>query len=233
MKSIKIKIALVAALLTSIPSMSAMGRFVVKGLHKPMLQKASSFWGAKKRYTENLLADLQEKAKRGIVPSRKDLAGFDNSCEYNKHWILNSPDEAGHTLFNYVYKCKASIERRIMMNLLKYRGGKFNNVDTKAMEDKDRLKANLNLPLEASDSTTLAALRRFLTKNTEDKLNRRASNIVDAKISPRVMSGKDKKERLERVAEVEQAYAPIETDLLAAAKKERLQKQINKQMPVY
>jgi len=208
MKKITIKIALIATLLGSMPSMCSMSRIIVKGLHKPMLQKASSLWITGKRSTEKLLARLQERARNGEIISRKELAEFDSSATFNKHYILNSPDEAGHTLLNYVFKTADSAERRKLLKALYYRGANFNSRDKFVMGSQAWLKANLNLPLEASARRTLKAFRTFMTKNAED-------------------------ERLNKVVEVKEAYKSIEKDLLAAREKECLQAEIDKQMPAY
>ncbi|HLC07232.1 MAG TPA: hypothetical protein VJJ26_03525 [Candidatus Babeliales bacterium] len=172
-----------------------------------------------------MLASLQDQARNGIIPSREDLAKFDSYALSNYYGILNLPDKYGHTLLNYVVKSPDSFERRKFLKLLDYRGAQLTAHDKYHMGPQALFRALLNLPLEASAKTTVKVFRTFVTKNTEDKLQHRASSFK--------MSGQQVEERHNKVAEVKKTFGVIKDDLLTARQKEQVQAQKDKQMPAY
>jgi hypothetical protein len=249
MKNIKIKLALAGFLLINMINIDAIGRLAVLFGQKtvqpsiqsvyarfsnPLLKQVKQLNEATnghlvsrlracvggKGYVEKMRDNLHSQVQKGNVPDFEDLYRFDQACVTNKYGALNLPDKNGETLLKATLEMPESKKRTSLLRALYARGAKLNIHDICVMGPEKVLKAELNVPMEASAFRTIKALRTFLTKNTSERAQR---NFAFLGI---------KEERLQKVEYVKTLAKEIEPDLLARRAQEQTQAKRDKRMPV-
>lgn len=193
---------------------------VIKKLNEETKGKAI-FGFAGKKATEKLLEKIVTRVKKGLDPSREDLSILDDYSFLNNHGVLNFADEKGHTLLYYVLKNNPSLSgyKGILRNLYR-RGAQLNIHDKYVMGPESVLKTSLNMSIDASAANTIKVMRTFLTKNTSEKIKQRFSSFG-------VLTLKGEK-RLAKVADTQELYQRVESDLLTQKQKEVVQKKKDK-----
>ena len=227
-----IKIALTAALLTNMAAISAMGRISayfgkgvekftkqqIKTLNQSTKEPASFFSSQKKKYAESFLVDvLQKRVKEGIIPTLKDIRELDYHSWMANHGVLNLAGDGGRTLlYDVLHYLPSSPESKKVTKALYDRGAELNPGDKVAMGLEKELKTYLNVSQEASAWTTVKVYRTFLTKNTEEKIQKKVSSFK--------MSELQAKDRQRKVKDAKELYAKVEKDLLAKRRVEQKEK---------
>lgn len=230
MKNI-LKILVVAAFVPYIACIQPMGRIIADKIVAPKLSRAilkeltrlnqetkekTAFSLGGKKATEKLAEDIIDQAKKGLEPCAHKLCMLDDYSLFNKHGVLNLAGEDGHTLLYYVFQNNPGLPGyKGILKQLKDRGAQLNIHDKYVMGPEKVLKTLLNTPIDGSAWTTVKVFRSFVTKNMPEKLQKRvrAGKIL----------GKEAALREKKVAEAQNIYSGIESDLLAKRAIERSQ----------
>lgn len=231
MKNITVKIALAVVFFANIVSANPIGRvlpdkiirkFTIEQI-RALNQKAHGLTSSldpssAKKIAESLLAEVWHPAvRKGLIPSREEFAELDNCFGEANHGILNltvklnSADEGCHTLLKHALELPAFYKkeldkRRFFLKALTDRGAELSKHDIFVMGPVKELKTLLNIPMEASASTTITVYRTFLTKNTEEKVWKRFNSFK--------MSGPQAQARLNKVKRAEKLWDEVGDNIL-------------------